>query len=182
MALNCYLFHPGGQQDGIPTKTPCCQIQLSSRLSSSFRTLLQVWSTNCYVTAFLPCSLLLVDNVSKCKWQFICATHLLWISAGGWNFSGFPSDLMTFSQRSFHMRCTDSVMRISNRRFFPQCFFPLSVLKSTNPDPKIVPKCIVGQDVSCFSHKHSASFHMALIAGESGHSIVICSIDSDSPQ
>ena len=140
MALNYYLFHPRRRWDRIPTKSPCCQIQLSGRLSSSFRTPLQVWSTNCCVTAFLPCSLLLVDNVSKCKQWFICATHLLWISAGGWNFSGFPSDLMTFSQWSFHMRCTDSVMRISNRRFFPQCFFPLSVLKSANLDPKIVLK------------------------------------------
>ena len=181
MALNYYLFCPGGWRDGIPTKTPCCQIQLSGRLSSSLRTPLHVWSTIPCVRALLSCSFLFVDRMSKCKQRFSCATHLLWISSGEWNLSGSPSNLMTFSHHNFHIKCVDSVTRISKRQFLPWSFLPFSFLKSASAQPRTVPNHISGQDSLHLNHRFFAKFQMILMAFELGHSMTMCSIDLDSP-
>ena len=59
-------------------------------------------------------------------------------------------------------------------------FLPFSLLKSANAQPRTVPNCISGQDSSRLNHRFFAKFQIILMAFELEHSMMICSIDSDS--
>ena len=147
----------------IPTKTPLLSHQLRGSSSFLSRQPSHVRRTRLALVAFSPNFFAFVDRLSIIDLVFMACTHPLCNSRLEWNFCGLSSLAIHLSHLSFHIRCADSDIIISNNQFSPVSGLPFSFVYTARPQPSI-PPYVLGKGWSdLILHSLLASSHIRFL-------------------